>query len=383
MTGLDVFLSDLSHVQGRNIGLLVNHTSVDSNLIHIWNLFKKNNITVKRIFSPEHGLFATEQDQVPVRNQPDPGIPVVSLYGTSEQTLVPDREMFRDLDLVIFDIQDVGSRYYTYLNTMIYFMQELSGTRISFMVLDRPNPLGGLRVEGPLLLPGYRSFVGVLPVPVRHGLTAGETALFARDYFKLDLDLSVVRMSGWTRDMYYDSTGLPWVAPSPNMPALSTALVYPGMCLLEGTTLSEGRGTTTPFELSGAPWIDAFKLAGKLNGTTCSGAVFRPHYFIPVTSKHRGSVCGGVHIHVKDRDGFCPFYTAVELIFHVLSLCNEFEFSEGVYEYRSNIPAFDLLAGSDSIRSMLTQGAFPGDIRACWIDGEKEYVELKKNYHLY
>lgn len=383
-TGLDVLLRNTGRIKGKKIALIVNHTSVGCTLSHSWNLLKEKNIHIERIFSPEHGLFGTEQDQVPVGTQADPGIPVISLYGESEVSLVPSAGMFSGLDAVIFDIQDVGSRYYTYLNTMIYFMKALHGSGIAFIVLDRPNPLTGVEVEGPLLENGYESFVGVLPVPVRHGLTAGETAMFARDYFRIDVDLEVIAMEGWTRNMYYDTTGLAWVPPSPNMPSPETALVYPGMCLLEGTNLSEGRGSTTPFELSGAPWIDAFELARALNNENRPGGViYRPHYFIPVVSKHAGRVCGGVFIHVTDRRVFRPFYQALYLLWHVRRLYGEFVFSSGVYEYRCDIPAFDLLCGSGEIRSMMENGASPDEIAGTWRTAEREFAEFKRAYHIY
>ncbi|MCG8375660.1 MAG: DUF1343 domain-containing protein, partial [Chlorobiales bacterium] len=244
--GLDILLQDTNRLKNRSIALIANQTSVTLDLNYSWFALQKKGIALKKIFSPEHGLFSTEQDQVAVTGQPDIGCDIISLYGHSADSLLPDQSFLQDIDLVIFDIQDIGSRYYTYINTLALFMEAVDGLDIDILVLDRPNPLGGKTVEGPLPDPAYRSFVGVLPVPPRHGMTAGEAARLYLDHRKLDVNLHVVAMEGWQRTMHFPQTGLQWVVPSPNMPTWETALVYPGMCLFEGLNVSEGRGTTTP-----------------------------------------------------------------------------------------------------------------------------------------
>ncbi|WP_153000728.1 exo-beta-N-acetylmuramidase NamZ domain-containing protein, partial [Chlorobium limicola] len=248
-TGLDMLLENIDRYSRRSIGLIVNQTSVTPDLRYSWDVLRKKGLHIKRIFSPEHGLFATEQDQIAVGRQPEAEYELVSLYGSSSETLIPDRSLLDDLDLILFDIQDVGSRYYTYVNTLALFMEAASGRDLEIMVLDRPNPLGGSVIEGPLLDQAFRSFVGIFPVPVRHGMTAGELALLYRDWKKIDVKLTVMTMKDWRRNMLFPETGLPWIPPSPNMPTFATAEVYPGMCLFEGLNVSEGRGSTTPFQL--------------------------------------------------------------------------------------------------------------------------------------
>ena len=231
-TGLDRLLARPDTLRNRSVGLVANHTSVNNALRYSWDLLSGEGVEIKKVFSPEHGLFGTEQDQVPVSTRIDFPFDIVNLYGETSDSLAPVRSHLDGLDCVLFDIQDIGTRYYTYVNTMVLFLKELHSRDIQMMVLDRPNPLGGCAVEGPVLKKGFESFVGLLPVPVRHGLTAGELARLAVDYFKLDVNLRVIEMTGWSRDMFYDDTGLPWVPPSPNMPTLKTAFVYPGMCLI-------------------------------------------------------------------------------------------------------------------------------------------------------
>jgi len=384
INGLDILLGNPDLLAGRNIGLIANQTSVSMQLEYSWTLLRRAGIKLTRIFSPEHGLFAVEQDQIAVGREPETGCEIVSLYGHNEQSLAPARELLEGLDLVLFDIQDVGSRYYTYVNTLALFMEAAQGLDIEIMVLDRPNPLGGELIEGPLLDPAFHSFVGVMPVPVRHGLTAGEIAHFYRDYKKLDLNLSVLAMQGWSRRMLFPETGLPWVPPSPNMPTLEVAEVYPGMCLFEGLNVSEGRGTTTPFLLSGAPFVDPEALATHLGSMPLEGIVFRPTWFRPTFHKYAGEVVGGLYLHVTDRERFRPFATAVAMTCTLRELWPEhLEFLDGVYEFRDDIPAFDLLAGSNAIRSMILDGKPAETIIESWQHDEASFAAIKPNYHLY
>jgi uncharacterized protein YbbC (DUF1343 family) len=255
---------------------------------------------------------------------------------------------------------------------------------IEFMVLDRPNPIGGVRIEGPALREGFESFVGIFHGPVRHGLTPGELAGLYREEHALDLPLAVMKMSGWRREMSYRATGLPWVPPSPNMPTEETALVYPGMCLLEGTNLSEGRGTATPFQAAGAPFVAAEELAERLNRQGLPGVRFRPVYFRPAFHKFAGEVCGGAFVHVTDAGAFRPFLTGVAFVKAARDLYpDDFRFMRGVYEFNDRHPAFDLLAGGPSVREMILAGASLEGIRASWEEDEREYRERKGEYHLY
>lgn len=383
-TGLDILLRNTERFQNRNIGLIVNQTSVTPELKYSWNLLKEKGLHLKRIFSPEHGLFATEQDQIAVAYQPELGCELVSLYGDSAESLLPDKTLLDDLDLILFDIQDVGSRYYTYVNTLALFMEAVSGRDIEIMVLDRPNPLGGTIVEGPMLEPAFRSFVGIFPVPVRHGMTAGELAHLYRDLKKLDVNLSVIAMEGWNRSMLFPETGLPWIPPSPNMPTFTTAEVYPGMCLFEGLNVSEGRGTTTPFQLSGAPFIKPEELAGRLTEYGLEGIRFRPVWFKPTFHKFSGEIIGGIWLQVTDHAKFRSFATGVAMTAALRELYpGHVQFLQGVYEFNDTIPAFDLLAGNSSIRTSIENGCDITDVLATWKLDEAEFSDIKQNFHLY
>jgi uncharacterized protein YbbC (DUF1343 family) len=383
-TGLDILLRNTDTLRHRNIGLIVNQTSVTPDLKYSWDVLKEKGFHIQKIFSPEHGLFGTEQDQIAVGYQPEPGCEVVSLYGDSAKTLIPDKAVLDDLDLILFDIQDVGSRYYTYINTLALFMEAVSGRDIEIMVLDRPNPLGGAIVEGPLLDPAFGSYVGVLPVPVRHGMTAGELALFYRDFKKLDVNLSVTSMKGWRRSMLFNETGLPWIPPSPNMPTVATAEVYPGMCLFEGLNVSEGRGTTTPFQLSGASFIKPYDLAKQCASYRLEGVLFRPVWFKPTFHKFCGEVIGGIWLQVTDHARFRSFATGVAMTAALRELYPEqLQFLRGVYEFNNTIPAYDLLAGNSSIRTAIENGCNTCDILASWQHEETEFSGIKSGVHLY
>ncbi|MEI7824053.1 MAG: DUF1343 domain-containing protein [Chlorobiaceae bacterium] len=383
-TGLDILLRKSERFQNRNIGLIVNQSSVTADLKYSWNVLKERGIHIRMIFSPEHGLFATEQDQIAVNYQPAPGCEVLSLYGDSAESLLPDMTLLDNLDLILFDIQDVGSRYYTYVNTLALFMEAVSGRDIEIMVLDRPNPLGGAIVEGPMLDLAFRSFVGIFPVPVRHGMTAGELALLYCDFKKLDLNLSVIKMEGWRRSMLFPETGLPWIPPSPNMPTFATAEVYPGMCLFEGLNVSEGRGTTTPFQLSGAPFINPDELAERCRKYGLKGVLFRPVWFKPTFHKFSGEVIGGIWLHVTDHSRFRSFATGVAITAALHELYAEhLQFLNGVYEFNDTIPAFDLLAGNSTIRTAILKGRDVQSTLASWQSDEAQFSMLKQNFHLY
>ncbi|MCF8215512.1 MAG: DUF1343 domain-containing protein [Chlorobium sp.] len=384
-TGLDIFLENIERYRNRTIGMIVNQTSVTSDLRYSWNVLRENGLKIRKIFSPEHGLFATEQDQIAVGNQqPAPDFEVISLYGCSADTLIPESAMLDDLDLILFDIQDIGARYYTYVNTLALFMEAAAGRDLEIMVLDRPNPLGGDLVEGPLLDMAYRSFVGIFPVPVRHGMTPGELALLYRDWKMLDIRLTVLPMQGWNRSMLFPETGLPWVPPSPNMPSVETAAVYPGMCLFEGLNASEGRGTTTPFQLFGAPFIDPYALLEQCEGPEFDGLFLRPTWFKPTFHKFREETIGGLWLHVCDHRRFRPFAAAVALTAAICKLYPlDLHFLHGVYEFNDTIPAFDLLAGNDAIRSAILDGRDAATVISSWKQEETDFLAAKAGFHLY
>jgi uncharacterized protein YbbC (DUF1343 family) len=274
--------------------------------------------------------------------------------------------MLRDIDVMVIDLQDIGSRYYTFIWTMALVMKSCRDNGKAVVVLDRPNPIGGRLTEGPVLDPDYRSFVGLYPLPVRHGMTFGETALCLKAY-NPGLELFVISMEGWKRRMWFENTGLPWVLPSPNLPAVETAAVYPGMCLLEGTNLSEGRGTTRPFEIFGAPFINPDILIKKLSGFKLPGVLFRPLSFLPTFQKHAGTVCGGAQVHITERERFRPFKTGVAIIKAVFELYGkDFSWKKPPYEYEENLLPFDILAGTDRVRSDIEKGISLKEMESWW-----------------
>ncbi len=349
-TGLARLATDgLSHLAGKRLGLLVNATSVDAQLRHAIDLLRgRSELDVTALFGPEHGVRGDAQDMIGVDAATDAltGLPVHSLDGHTEASLSPTPEMLDQIDVMVFDIQDVGSRYYTFVWTMVLAMRACAKANKTFVVLDRPNPITGVHIEGSAIMPGFESFVGLVSCPNRHGMTAGEIARWRHGVERLDLELHVVTMRGWERDMWFEHTGLPWVLPSPNMPTVDTALVYPGMCLVEGTELSEARGTTRPFELSGAPHIDGHRLARDLVAMDLPGAAFRPVVYTPTFHKHAMKPCGGIQIHVTNPEQFRPYRTGIAF----LKACHDqapdqFKWREKAYEFVDKIPAIDLLCG--------------------------------------
>jgi uncharacterized protein YbbC (DUF1343 family) len=387
-TGLARLASEGSKLlAGRRVGLLVNATSVDTELRHAIELLHgRSDLTVTALFGPEHGVRGDAQDMIGVDTATDPltGLPVFSLYGHTEASLSPTPEMLDQIDIMVFDIQDVGSRYYTFVWTMVLAMRACAKAGKAFVVLDRPNPIDGVHIEGPAIEPGYESFVGLVSCPNRHGMTAGEIARWRHAVEKLDLELFVVAMRGWERDMYFEHTGLPWVLPSPNMPTVDTTLVYPGMCLVEGTELSEARGTTKPFELSGAPHLDPYRLARDLTAMRLPGVKFRPVVYTPTFHKHAFKPCGGVQIHVANAEEFRPYRTGVAF----LKACHDqdpdqFKWREKAYEFVDTIPAIDLLAGSDKLRKGIEAGARLDELAERWPRDEGAFAEERAAYLLY
>ena len=361
-TGLERLLDDPRRWLGAaRVGLVANPTTVDRKLTHAADLLHRHpDVDLRCLFGPEHGLRGSAQDMVGVGDDTDPttGLPAVSLYGATFESLTPTPEQLSGLDVLLFDIQDVGARYYTYAATMALCMGAAKSCRVKVVVLDRPNPIGGAAVEGGGLDQGLENFCGLYPVPQRHGMTLGELARLYNDTFGIGGELEVVACEGWSRSAHYDQCGLPWVMPSPNMPAPETALVYPGMCLLEGTNLSEGRGTTRPFELFGAPFIDAPALAGELRRHDLAGVTFRPCVIEPAFHKFKGRRCGALQLHVTDRGAFEPYRTGLAVLTAVRELWPEsFAWRTEPYEFRSDVPAIDLLTGRPAVRQAIDGGA--------------------------
>jgi uncharacterized protein YbbC (DUF1343 family) len=360
-TGLDVWVEQgFSALKGRRVGAIVNPTSVDSRFRHLADLLAKTpGVTLAALFGPEHGIRGEAQYMVAVDDARDrrTGAPVHSLYGSTFESLSPRPEWLAGLEALVFDIQDVGSRYYTYVYTMALAMKVAAKVKVPFFVLDRPNPLGGVAIEGNLVGERYRSFVGLYPIPTRHGMTAGELARLFNAEFGIGCELTVVPCEGWRREMFWSDTGLPFIPPSPNMPTPDTALVYPGMCLGEGTTVSEGRGTCRPFEQFGAPWLDSEALVARLEKERLPGVTFRPVGFTPTFDKFRGESCSGAFIHVTDRLTFQSLRTGIAIFQAVRDVGGgKFGWREDAYEFVEDVPAFDLLCGTDQVRRGIEEG---------------------------
>ncbi len=369
--GLDRMVADgFASLRGQRVGLLCHAASVDSELVHLTQRCRDAGLNIVRCFGPEHGIWADAQDMISVDTDAKErvtGAPVVSLYGADEESLSPRARDLEDIDVLLVDLQDVGARYYTYIYTAALALRVAAGTQTRVIVLDRPNPLGGARVEGGLTGADFTSFVGMWPLPNRHGLTIGEVVslLNAREGFGGDLE--VVEMTGWRRDMYHDETGLPWVQPSPNMPTLDTAIVYPGMCLLEGTLMSEGRGTTRPFELVGADFVDPFEFCAALADTPPRGIDYRPVFFQPTFHKFGGRTIGGVAFHVTDRDAFEPLRMGLHFLATAGRLYGDaLAWRDEVYEFVKDRLAIDLLFGGTEARRLIDGRAGVGEVDGLW-----------------
>jgi len=387
-TGVDVLQAQQwAPLRGLKVGLVAHPASVDAQIRSTVELLAAApGVQLAVLFGPEHGFLGIEQDLIAALDDPPNwrGIPYHSLYGKTVESLRPTAEQLRGLDALVIDLQDIGSRYYTYQATMLYCLEAASALNLMTVVLDRPNPLGGDNVEGPTLQPGFDSFVGAHPIAIRHGMTIGELAKLYHAERPLRGELRVIPCEGWRRAMTFDQTGLPWVMPSPNMPTLDTAFVYPGQCLLEGTNLSEGRGTTRPFEICGAPWIDAEKLAALLREANVPGVTFRPVSYRPTFQKFAGRPCSGVQMHVTDRTSFQPVRTSLTMLHAMRELSHEhFDWRREVYEFVSDRLAIDLLFGSPRERLALEAGASPADIAKVWVEEEAEFRRRRQKHLLY
>jgi len=375
--GLDVLISDFpKELAGKRVGLVCHAASIDSSYQHAIDILAKGGqCRLAAVFGPQHGLFGQTQDNMiewesggtahPVYN-----IPVHSLYGEHRK---PTPKMLDGLDALLFDVQDVGARPYTYVWTLKHCMEACADKGIPVWVLDRPNPIGCVGVDGPMLSPGFFSFVGGGEIPLCHRMTMGEMALLIKKLYVSNSDLNIIWMDNWLRGSLWSDTGLPWVLPSPNMPTLDTAVVYPGQVLLEATNISEGRGTTRPFELFGAPFINAIDVIGILQKQNLPGCLFREHNFIPTFHKWAGEFCGGIQIHVTDAKTFRPVQTTAAFFSALVKLYGDkFKFKDPPYEYEYDKMPFDILTGDTSMRESLLAGESAESMRARW---EEDYTE--------
>ena len=383
--GLDVLLSDgVGSLRGRRIGLLAHQASVDARYAHAaTRLADLRGVTLARLFAPEHGMWGAAQDHAAIASTRDAvtGLRVDSLYGARRE---PTSAMLRGLDALVVDLQDVGSRYYTFVWTTALAMRACARAGVPVIVLDRPNPLGGDTVEGNIPDPAYASFVGLYPLATRHGMTIGELAAYLNTEHGLGCDLTVVPMRGWRRALRWEQTGVPWVAPSPNMPTPDTARVYPGGCLIEGTNLSEGRGTTRPFEWTGAPYLDAHDYAETLNRERLPGVHFRPARFVPTFHKWAGRVCGGIQIHVTREAVFKPYLTGIAVIAAARRLApRAFAWKRPPYEFEHRRLPIDILHGTDGIRRALERGRPLREIEAKWRVPLARWQRRRARYLLY
>ncbi len=382
LPGISVLLEERVHLlQGRRVGLVSHPAAILPDLTHTQDALLSHGVHITALFGPEHGFSgaAPDAEAVPDGIDPHSGLPVFSLYGAGFD---PPIEALALVDVLLFDMQDIGCRFYTFISSLYHVIRAAGASGIPLIVCDRPNPLGGLVVEGPGVEPGYRSFIGIADIPIRHGLTIGELARLFNDQGGFNADLTVIPMHGWERGMFFDDTRLPWVPTSPGMPTTVTAAVYPGTCLLEGTSISEGRGTTLPFELVGASWLDGYTLAAELNALNLPAVRFRPAAFTPVSSKFAGQPCGGVQVHVRQCEVFQPVLTGVSLI----SACLRQQLEHVTFlpdSWEGTHPHFDLLAGSDALRHALLAGIPPDEIAASWHPNEASFRSLREPYLIY
>jgi uncharacterized protein YbbC (DUF1343 family) len=369
----------------KRIGLLTNQASVNATLHNTVDILVQSYPkTVKALFGPQHGFRGEKQDNM-VESQdfihPRFNIPVFSLYGTSR---IPTKEMLELVDILVIDLQDIGTRVYTFITTLAYCLTAAQEQGKKVVVLDRPNPIGGTAVEGNLLKDEFRSFVGVYPLPMRHGLTIGESARIFNTRHRINCDLEVIPMEGWNRSMYFQETGLYWIPPSPNMPSPATALVYPGQVILEGTNLSEGRGTTTPFEVFGVPFIDPYQLKSNLTKKNLPGIYLREVFFQPTFHKWHDQVCAGLQIHFTDPVAYKPYVTSLTIIQEIRTLYpRDFSWRNPPYEYEEEKMPIDLITGDDSTREAIEQGRDINQLEESWKEELDQFREMAQPHFLY
>lgn len=380
-----VLANPRNYLKGYRLGVICNQASVNHKFNHIADLFFENaEINLVALFGPQHGIRGDVQDNmVETKHKTDArtGLPVYSLYS---ETREPTFEMLENLDALVFDLQDVGCRVYTFIYTMANAMKSCAKFDKKFIVLDRPNPIGGIAVEGNVLEKGHESFVGQFPIPMRHGLTVGELAKLFNKEFSIGCDLEVIETDGWKREYYLDETDAPWVSPSPNMPTVDTAVVFPGTVFLEGTQISEGRGTTRPFEIVGAPFIDGYELAEMLKDFDLPGIIFRPTEFLPTFQKSAGENCGGVFLHVTDRKAFKPVITGIAVVKAIYDLYTEkFAWKNSPYEYVFDRNPFDVIAGTLMLQKDLEDKKSLSEIENSWQNDLDEFKKIRNRYLIY
>ncbi|GAB4364907.1 MAG: DUF1343 domain-containing protein [Calditrichia bacterium] len=389
LTALDTLCAQqFTPLHGKRLGVVCNQASVNRELRHIIDLLlpfhQSEKLKIQAVFGPQHGLWGYTQDNmIEWEGYRDgrTGIPVYSLYGKHRQ---PTPSMLEGIDTLVVDLPDVGARYYTFIWTLALCMEACQQKGIPLQVLDRPNPISGHLVEGGVLNPPFSSFVGLYPLPQRHGMTIGEIARYLNGEYIKQLQLEVIPMDEWKREMFFPDTTLPWAMPSPNMPSWETALVYPGMCLLEGTNISEGRGTTRPFEIFGAPWINGWRLCERLNGLGLPGVYFRPIQFQPSFHKFQGEVCEGAFLHVNNRELFRPVETAIAILQEVVRLYpKKFSWKQPPYEYELKKLPFDILAGNGWLREKIEQGVPLKEITDKFEDELREFLPVRQKYLIY
>ena len=372
-------------LNGLRVGVLANPASIDHGFRHIVDrLGTSPHYKLAAIFGPQHGFRSDLQDNMiesPHAKDQRRNVPIFSLYS---ETREPTPEMLDLIDVLVVDLQDVGARIYTFIYTMANCLRAAARNGLPVIVCDRPNPIGGVAIEGPMLEGGYESFVGQFPMPMRHGMTVAELARLFNEHHGIGAELEIVPMEGWSRDMYWDETGLPWVMPSPNMPTLDTAIVYPGTVLFEGTMVSEGRGTTRPFELIGAPWLDGEQLAARMNGIRLEGVHFRAAMFEPTFQKHARATCGGCQIHVTSRQEFEPVKAGVSLMRECCGLApDRFKWRDPPYEYEHDKMPIDILAGSPTLRKQIERQVPLEEIAQSWRPGVAQFAQAIRPYLLY
>lgn len=378
-------LLDSPDLDGARVGIVCNPASVDRQLRHVSDrLAAHPRARLAAIFGPQHGFRSDVQDNmIETRHTQDEvrRVPIYSLYSEVRE---PTPEMLHDLDVLVIDLQDVGVRIYTYIYTMANCLKAARKHGVKVIVCDRPNPIGGTQVEGMVLVPGFESFVGMYPIPMRHGMTIGELARLFNDHFAIGADLEVVTMEGWRRDRYFDETGLTWIISSPNVPTFDTTTVYPGSVLFEGTNVSEARGTTRPFELLGAPWVVAERFADAMNRRELPGVFFRPALFEPTFHKHAGTGCAGCQVHMIDRRTFRPVETGVALIeaFRA-SAPDQFRWKDPPYEYEFEKMPIDCLAGSSQLREQIEGGVPASEIAQSWKPDVDAFLKIRERFLLY
>ncbi len=384
--GLEKVLNEQNNLlRNLRIGLICNQSSVNHQFQHAADLFFENdNLNLVSLFGPQHGIRGDVQDNMVETSHAIDRLTKLPIYSLYSETRQPTEEMLLSMDALVFDLQDVGCRVYTFIYTMANVMRACAMFGKKIFVLDRPNPIGGLLAEGNFLEKGHESFVGQFPLPMRHGLTVGELAKLFNTEFHINCDLEVITMNNWERQDFYDETDAPWVMPSPNMPTVDTTVVFPSTVYFEGTKVSEGRGTTRPFEIVGAPYIDSNEYADELSALELPGVIFRPINFLPTFQKYSNQSCGGVFLHITERNLFEPVITGLAMVKIMYELYpKDFEWKDTPYEYEFDRNPFDVIAGTTKIREMIEEGKSIAEIKLSWKNDVEDFNELRKKYFLY